>query len=42
MNTNSYPVVIIGGGQAGLAMSWSLTQKNIRHIVLERHRLAWA
>ncbi|MGK3124134.1 MSMEG_0569 family flavin-dependent oxidoreductase [Candidatus Pantoea formicae] len=37
-----YPVVIIGGGQAGLAMSWSLTQKNIRHIVLERHQLAWA
>lgn len=39
---NHYPVVIIGGGQAGLAMSWSLTQKNIRHIVLERHQLAWA
>ena len=37
-----YPVVIIGGGQAGLAMSWSLTQKNIRHIVLERHQLGWA
>lgn len=42
MNNNHYPVVIIGGGQAGLAMSWSLTQKNIRHIVLERHQLAWA
>lgn len=42
MNNNHYPVVIIGGGQAGLAMSWSLTQKNIRHMVLERHRLAWA
>lgn len=39
---NHYPVVIIGGGQAGLAMSWNLTQKNIRHIVLERHQLAWA
>ncbi|WP_416414817.1 MSMEG_0569 family flavin-dependent oxidoreductase [Pantoea sp. App145] len=42
MNNNHYPVVIIGGGQAGLAMSWNLTQKNIRHIVLERHQLAWA
>ncbi|MCW1872981.1 MSMEG_0569 family flavin-dependent oxidoreductase (plasmid) [Erwinia sp. INIA-01] len=39
---NHYPVVIIGGGQAGLAMSWHLTQKHIRHIVLERHQLAWA
>ncbi|ERK05817.1 putative monooxygenase [Pantoea sp. AS-PWVM4] len=42
MNNNHYPVVIIGGGQAGLAMSWNLAQKNIRHLVLERHRLAWA
>lgn len=42
MNNNHYPVVIIGGGQAGLAMSWNLTQKNICHLVLERHRLAWA
>lgn len=42
MKNNHYPVVIIGGGQAGLAMSWSLTQKNIRHIVLERHQLTWA
>ncbi|MBM7345025.1 MSMEG_0569 family flavin-dependent oxidoreductase [Pantoea coffeiphila] len=39
---NHYPVVIIGGGQAGLAMSWHLTQRHIRHIVLERHQLAWA
>lgn len=42
MNNNHYPVVIIGGGQAGLAMSWSLTQKNIHHIVLERYQLGWA
>lgn len=42
MNHYVYPVVIIGGGQAGLAMSWSLTQKNIKHVILERHRLAWA
>lgn len=42
MNKNYYPVVIIGGGQAGLAMSWHLTQKKIQHIVLERYQLAWA
>lgn len=42
MNKNYYPVVIIGGGQAGLAMSWHLTQKKIHHIVLERYQLAWA
>ncbi len=42
MNNQYFPVVVIGGGQAGLAMSWHLTQNNIRHIVLERHQLAWA
>lgn len=33
------PVVIIGGGQAGLAMSACLSQKSIRHVILERGRL---
>lgn len=42
MENRHYPVVIIGGGQAGLAMSWSLTQKNIPHLILERYRMAWA
>ena len=42
MENRHYPVIIIGGGQAGLAMSWSLTQKDIPHLILERHRLAWA
>lgn len=32
------PVVIIGGGQAGLSVSWYLTRDGIDHIVLERHR----
>jgi len=29
-------VVVIGGGQAGLAMSWWLTHSGIDHVVLER------
>lgn len=34
------PVVVIGGGQAGLSMSWWLTHRNIDHVVLERDRVA--
>ena len=34
------PVVIIGAGQAGLAMSHCLTQHRIEHVVLERGRIA--
>jgi len=33
-------VVVIGGGQAGLAMSYCLTTRGIDHVVLERHRIA--
>jgi putative flavoprotein involved in K+ transport len=33
-------VVIVGGGQAGLAASWALTQRGIDHVILERDRLA--
>ncbi len=33
MNTT---VVVIGGGQAGLAMSWWLTRGGVDHVVLER------
>jgi len=32
-------VVVIGAGQAGLAVSYLLTQANIRHTVLERGRI---
>ncbi len=32
------PVLIIGGGQAGLSVSWYLMRENIEHVVLERHR----
>ncbi len=34
-------VVIIGGGQAGLAMSYCLRQRGIDHAVLERHRVGY-
>ncbi len=35
--TSYVPVIIVGGGQAGLSVSWHLTQKNIAHKVFERH-----
>jgi putative flavoprotein involved in K+ transport len=33
-------VVVIGGGQAGLAMSWWLTRTGVDHVVLERGAVA--
>lgn len=33
-----FPVVIVGGGQAGLSASWFLCRDGIEHVVLERHR----
>lgn len=42
MQAKHFPVVVIGGGQAGLAISYCLTQRNIHHVILERHKLAWA
>jgi putative flavoprotein involved in K+ transport len=35
-------VVVIGGGQAGLSMSWFLKRDGIDHVVLERHRVGHA
>jgi putative flavoprotein involved in K+ transport len=39
-----HEVVVIGGGQAGLAISHCLTERGIEHVVLERDRVAheWA
>jgi putative flavoprotein involved in K+ transport len=34
------PVAIVGGGQAGLSMSWHLVQRGIEHVVLERETIA--
>ncbi|MFE9322276.1 MSMEG_0569 family flavin-dependent oxidoreductase [Nocardia sp. NPDC052278] len=35
-----HDVVVIGGGQAGLSMSWHLTDRGIDHVVLERDTIA--
>ena len=40
--TEHYPVIIVGGGQAGLSMSYCLKQRGIRHVIFEKHRLAEA
>ncbi|TDO49125.1 putative flavoprotein involved in K+ transport [Kribbella sp. VKM Ac-2527] len=34
-----YPVVVVGGGQAGLATSWHLTRRGVDHLVLEADRV---
>lgn len=39
---NETTAVIIGAGQAGLAMSWHLTARSIDHVVLERSSIAHA
>lgn len=40
MTVERFETAIIGGGQAGLAMSQSLTRHGLPHVVLERHRIA--
>lgn len=35
-----YPVIVIGGGQAGLSASWYLKNRGIDHLVFEKHRIA--
>jgi len=37
-----YPVIIVGGGHAGLSMSHCLKERGIDHLVLEKHRVAEA
>ncbi|MFP4229232.1 MAG: FAD-dependent oxidoreductase, partial [Salinivenus sp.] len=38
-----YPVIVVGGGQAGLATSYCLTERGIDHVVFEKDRIgeAW-
>lgn len=36
------PVLIVGGGQAGLSTSWLLKKRGIVHVVLEKHRIGHA
>lgn len=37
-----HSVIIIGGGQAGLSISWYLKQAGIDHLVLEKHKVGHA
>jgi putative flavoprotein involved in K+ transport len=37
--TEHVPVVVVGGGPAGLAASCELTQRGVEHVVLERGRI---
>ncbi|TDT98234.1 putative flavoprotein involved in K+ transport [Streptomyces sp. 846.5] len=34
-----YPVAVVGGGQAGLSVSYCLRERGIEHIVVERNRV---
>jgi len=38
--TNHYPVVIVGGGQAGLSISYCLKERNLDHIIFEKNQIA--
>lgn len=40
MSIEKVDTLIVGGGQAGLAMSEHLSNNDVPHIVLERHRIA--
>jgi putative flavoprotein involved in K+ transport len=40
MPAEKIETLVIGGGQAGLAMSHRLKQRGLAHLVLERHRIA--
>ena len=40
MSVEKIETLIIGGGQAGLAMSEQLTARGLPHLIVERHRIA--
>jgi putative flavoprotein involved in K+ transport len=40
--TNHYDVLIIGGGQAGLSLSYLLKQQGVSHLILEKNLLGHA
>ncbi|GHE79001.1 FAD-dependent oxidoreductase [Amycolatopsis deserti] len=40
MSSREVEVLVVGGGQAGLAMSEHLSEAGVPHLVLERHRIA--
>ncbi|NER83018.1 MAG: NAD(P)-binding domain-containing protein [Leptolyngbya sp. SIO1D8] len=35
-----YSVIIVGGGQAGLSISYCLQQRNVEHIIFEKYQIA--
>ncbi|NEQ29323.1 MAG: NAD(P)-binding protein, partial [Microcoleus sp. SIO2G3] len=37
-----YSVAIVGGGQAGLSMSYCLKERGINHIIFEKHEVGYA
>ena len=37
-----YSVIVVGGGQAGLAISYCLKQKGIDHIIFEKNQIGYA
>ncbi len=39
--SSHYPVVIIGGGQAGLSMSYCLQERGIDHIIFEQNQVGY-
>jgi putative flavoprotein involved in K+ transport len=40
MPTEEIDTLVVGGGQAGLAMSAHLSERGVPHLVVERHRIA--
>ncbi|SEC49590.1 putative flavoprotein involved in K+ transport [Rhizobiales bacterium GAS188] len=40
MSVEKIETLIVGGGQAGLAMSKQLSKRSLSHLVVERHRIA--
>lgn len=42
MNRSHYSVIIVGGGQAGLSISYCLGERNIDHIIFEKHQTGHA
>lgn len=37
-----YPVIVVGGGQAGLSLSYCLKQRGIEHVILEKYKVGHA
>jgi putative flavoprotein involved in K+ transport len=39
---NHYAVIVVGGGQAGLSMSYCLKERGVDHIVFEKHTVGYS